>query len=91
VAETTAIAAGDAFLALTAGLEDLDRHAIAGVHAPSLRGAIPDILDHTHGLVPRDEREPRGQVTRVLLVIRSAQSASFDTQQTVIGADRRKR
>jgi hypothetical protein len=91
VTHTAAIAAGPALLALAARLEDLDSDTVAGLHTPSLGGPIADLLDDPDGLVPRDEPESRRKVARVLLMIRTAQTAGLDTQQTVIRSDGRQR
>jgi hypothetical protein len=52
-----AVAPGEALVADSTRLEDLDSDAITGLHTPTLRGAIADGLDDANRLVARDERE----------------------------------
>src|SRR5205814_9898 len=73
------------------GLEDLDRDAIARLHAPRLRSQRPDPLDDTDRLVARHEREPDGQRAAPLLVVGAAEATRLDPEHRVVIADRRHR
>jgi hypothetical protein len=87
VAFTSLVLADLAGAAGATRLEDLDRHAIAGVHIPSRRRVGPDLLDDPDRLVTGNEREPTVELTGVLLVIGAAQPAGLDPKYRVVVAD----
>ena len=88
VADASLIRAGAARIAVTARQEHLDRDPIALAHAPASRRPRPDPFDDTDRLVAGNEREAREQLARVLLVVRTAQTARLDPQQPVVVPDR---
>ena len=67
--------------AVSARDERLDRDAIADVHAPALRRAVADRLDHAERLVSRDQRILHRDGAGVLLGVASADAARLDAEQ----------
>ena len=74
-------------LAVTAGLEDLDRHPIPRGHPPPLRRPRADRFDDPDRLVAGDERESAREFAGVLLVVGSAQPARLNPNQRVVVAE----
>jgi hypothetical protein len=91
VSSTAPIVPFPTFRARAARQEDLDRDAISFTNVPAPRGAVSDAVDHTDRLMTGYERVSRKQLTGVLLVIGSTQTARFYPQQCVVVADRRER
>src|SRR5690606_28199877 len=86
------VAAGEAVVAGAARHDHLERHAVARLHAPALGGALADLLDDPHRLVPRDRRPAaHPEVAAVGLDVAAADPVRLDPQQPVVGADRRAR
>src|SRR2546421_4061762 len=83
-------------LALSAAVARAHGHPIALAHAPARARAAADLFDDAQRLVPRDHRIWRVVLvlrlrTFVLFVVAAADAARLDTQQRVVGADRRPR
>jgi hypothetical protein len=72
---------------LAASLEDLDRNAIAGLHAPTLGRSGAERFDDADGLVARHEGEAGREGAGVLLVVCTAEPARLDAQDAVVVAD----
>src|SRR5205823_5466134 len=89
VSTATPVQPGPAVVALSAALEDLDRDAVAGLHAPPLGGRRTDGLEHPDDLMAGHEGEPRGQHACVLLVIGAAEPACLYAEEAVVVADLR--
>src|SRR5207237_9194114 len=83
-------------LALSAAVARAHGHPIALAHAPARRRVSADLFNDAQRLVPGDHRIRRVVLVRrlrtfVLLVVAAADTARLDTQQRIVGADRRPR
>jgi hypothetical protein len=78
---------GAARFALAARQEHLDGDAISFVDTPARRGGSSDAIDDADGFVSGDEGVGRRQNSGVLLVVRPAEAAGFETEERVVVAD----
>jgi hypothetical protein len=86
VVDTTAILPRQTHLAFATRQEDLDGDPVALLDPPSLLRLVSSSLNYADHLVTGNEPERRGYVTGVLLMVRTAEPAGLDTQDSVISS-----
>jgi hypothetical protein len=65
-----------------------DSDSVADVHTPAQGGALPDFIDDSERLMPRNERVIRQfQMAAILFDIRAADAARFDAQDSFVRTD----
>ena len=86
------VPAGQAVLAGPARHDHFQRHPVAGLDAPALRGALADLLDDPERLVAGDESRPGpAEMAPEGLDVAAADAVGLHPQQPVVRADPRAR
>jgi hypothetical protein len=91
MALTAAVVARCAATALPASLEHLHSNTVPDLDPPTPGRGLPNLLDDADRFVTGDKGLAAPEGPRVLLVIRSAQPACLDADQTVVVTDFRER